>query len=70
MDGIGVDGHVVHDVFEQFVVRFFAFVNAVGLTLEQVDQQRHVPVVFAQLGQYFCGVSFHGDVQYPLSASM
>jgi hypothetical protein len=59
MDSIRIDGHVVHDVAEQLIVRLLTLINPVGFTFQKVNHKRHVLMIFAEFREHCGGVFFH-----------
>ena len=47
---VRVDGHVSHDIVHQLVVTVLATVKAIGLVLEEVEHNAHIPVVCTEFG--------------------
>jgi len=48
--GIGVHGHVAHDVAQKREVRLLIVTDELGLIVQQAEQYRHVTVILAKPG--------------------
>ncbi len=57
--GVGVHGHIAHDVVDEFVIRLVAVPDPAGLALEQVEHKRHVAMVFTQVAENVCHLNRH-----------
>ena len=54
MHGIRVGRHVAHDVVNQLVVGTLPVPNVVDLPTQQVQHDRHVAMIFAQIVEQVC----------------
>ena len=54
MYGIGVDGHVAHDVMDQLVVGPLSVAYVLNLLAKQVQHDRHIAVVCTKIVKKVC----------------